>query len=576
MIRLKRLFATKTYTQLYPLPQILQWQRAIWSQHKLQASLNTIIGIASVLLRLGFVWCTKLIIDIATQAQQNISLTTASAILIGLVVAEIVLSVISRWIKALLGVKAQNAMKANLFTHLLKAEWASLKPFHSGDLINRSEKDVTNLTSFITDEVPLMLSTLVQFLGAFLLLYYMHSTLALLIIVLIPVFLLISRLYVKRMRHLTHIVRQHQSDIQATLQESIQHRALIKALCYADNSMRRLTAQQGALRQDIMRQTHISTATSTVMMIGFSTTYLIVFLWGVSQLQSGLITYGSLMAFIQLVGQIQSPARSMTRFVPRIIDVLTATERLMQIYDIAQEQASQQATLQGAIGVRIDHLSYSYPDGERQIFENVSLHFPPGSRVAIVGETGVGKTTLIRLLLAFIQPTKGRLTLYDTYHAYDVTPASRHNYAYVPQGNTLFSGTIADNLHMGCPEATEEEMHEALRAACADFVFTLPKGLNSRCGELGDGLSEGQAQRIAIARALLARGGLLLLDEATSALDVTTEERVVQHIMQRTHRPQTMLCITHRHNIVKYCTHVVTLERGQVTMRTVSPQEQHL
>lgn len=572
MKSIQRLFTARQHTQLYPLRTILQWLRTRWRRHKLQALLNTFVGIASVLLRLGFVWCTKLIIDIATGTHHDLTLSTASLLLIVLVVGEILLSIASRWIRALLGVRAQNAMQGHLFAHLLRASWMSLKPFHSGDLINRAEKDVTNLTTFLTDELPLMLTTLVQFLGAFLFLYYMHSTLALIVIVLIPIFLLMSRLYVGRMRKLTHLVRQHQGNIQSTLQESVQHRALIKALCYTDEILSRLGLQQRALRHDMMQQTRISTITSTVLMFGFSTSYLIVFLWGVSQLQAGLITYGSLMAFIQLVGQIQSPARAMTRFVPRIIDVLTATERLMQLYDTTEETHTDAPQLHGAIGVALEGISYNYTDGERQIFDDVNLHFPPGSRVAIVGETGVGKTTFMRLLLAFIEPTRGQLYLYDESHKQPITPSSRCNYAYVPQGNTLFSGTIADNLRMGHPQATEADMHEALKAACADFVFALPEGINSRCGEMGDGLSEGQAQRISIARALLSKGGLLLLDEATSALDVATEERIVKHIMQRDLCPQTILCITHRPSIIKYCTHVVTLERGKVSMSVVSDE----
>lgn len=571
---IRRLFgSSQHYTKFYPLRTILLWLRTMWRQHRLQATLNTLVGIVTVLVRLGFVWCTKLIVDIATGANDSLALSTAAMVLIGLVLGEIALSITSRWIKAILGVKAENAMQAQLFSHLLRANWASLKTFHSGDLINRAEKDVTNLTNFLTDELPLMLTTLVQFVGAFLLLYYMHSLLALIVVVLIPIFLLMSRLYIKRMRHLTHLIRQHQGDIQATLQESVQHRALIKALCYTNEILGRLGVQQFALRRDIVAQTRISTITSTVMMLGFSGGYLIVFLWGVVQLEAGLITYGSLMAFIQLVGQIQSPARSMTRFVPRIISVLTATERLMQVYAIEQEAQQADYMLKGAVGVKIEGMSYVYDDGERQIFNDVSLHFPAGSRVAIVGETGVGKTTLIRLLLAFISPTSGQILLYDTKQTCEVAPKLRCNYAYVPQGNTLFSGTIASNLRMGNPQATKAEMEEALHAACADFVFTLPDGIDSRCGEMGDGLSEGQAQRIAIARALLANGGLLLLDEATSALDVATEERVVKHIMSRTLRPQTMICITHRYSIIKYCTHVVELERGKVTMREISTQE---
>ncbi len=559
-----KLFKRKE-NSLYDTRQILAWLWSAWQQHRLQALLNTLIGIAIVCVNLAFVWGTKLIIDIATHTENRLTIKQAAAFLITLIIIEISLSIASRWVKTLLGVKAQNKMQKHLFAHLLNSEWSGLKPFHSGDLINRTEKDVSSLVTFLTDELPSMITTVVQFVGAFLFLFYMNQTLAIIVAIILPLFILVSKLYLRRMRSLTHQVRDSESRIQSVLQESVQHRSVVKALSQNLVILERLSNIQQLLRRQVLTQTKLSTVTSTLMNVGFAAGYLTAFLWGVINLQSGLITYGSLMAFIQLVGQIQTPARNITRFIPKIISILTASERLMELYDIKPEAAGVPQHLHNAVGIKLNDVTYAYTSDGRLIFDRVSLNIPQGSRVAIIGETGVGKTTLIRLLLAFVKPVSGNVYLYDAQRQVEVSPQTRCNYAYVPQGNTLFSGTIADNLRMGNNAATEQQMTEALKAAHADFVLKMPEGLATRCGELGDGLSEGQAQRIAIARALLSNAGLLLLDEATSALDEKTEETVVKNIIGR-QVAQTMLCVTHRPTIIKYCTHVVRLSRGKVTV----------
>ena len=555
-----------TDQRLYSNREVAVWIGRTWSRHKLQATLNTAVGIAIVLTKLAFVWATKICIDIATGHDTGFGLRGAGAMLVGLIVLEITLAICARWIKASLGVRAVNVMKRDMFTHLLMCEWTGLKRFHSGDLINRSEKDVATVTTFLTDDLPYMITTVVQFLGAFLFLFYMNSTLALIVAVILPVFILISKMYFRRMRELTHEVRTSESKIQSKLQESVQHRAVIKALSRSHTVIRQLNLLQLVLRKQVLAQTRISTFTTTLMNIGFSTGYLVAFFWGVVSLREGIITYGSLMAFIQLVGQIQVPAREITRFIPKIIGVFTAGERLMELYEVKEEALPSfggEEEIKGAIGIELKDVSYSYTPASRKIFEHLDISIPPGSKVAVVGETGVGKTTLIRLLLAFVKPTTGHIYIKGEDKTAEVKPGSRINYAYVPQGNTLFSGTIGDNLRMGNPFATEADMYEALRMAQADFVASLPDGLDTRCGELGDGLSEGQAQRIAIARALLHEGGLLLLDEATSALDADTEEAVVQRLIA-SERRQTILCITHRLGIIKHCTHIIRISRGGV------------
>lgn len=551
--------------------QIATYLWHTWKGYRLQALLNMTIGLLSVVSALAFVWATKLAIDIATQVKTDMPLSTAIFILALILIIELAIGIFSRWIRALLGVKAQNKMRLHIFTKLMNGEWNALRTFHSGNLINRMEQDVNGIVNFLTESIPSLVCTLTQFTGAFFFLFFMDKQLACIVVLILPFFVICSKLYVKRMRKITHNIRDKESAVQSTIQECLQHVLIIKTLRRAVMAAERLHNLQNTLHKEVIHKTRYSTLSSGLINAGFAIGYFATFTWGVFSLQSNVITYGALIAFIQLVGQIQSPVRTLSKFVPIFIEAFTAAERIMEIEQIQQEKATQPTGTTKELsdpshctGIKISNLTFAYLSNEQKasknIFKDFSYDFRPGNIIAIVGETGAGKTTLIRLLLALTQQTEGNILLYDEKgNSAPINASTRCAFSYVPQGNTLLSGTIRENLQWGNPQATDTEMKLALRDAAAHFVFDKPEQLDSRCGEMGDGLSEGQAQRIAIARALLQKAPILLLDEATSSLDLETESMVLKNIVSH-HTTQTIILITHRPEALKYCQQTLRLK----------------
>lgn len=541
---------------------IIRWLWDTSRSLRVQSLLNALIGILGVGLDFAFIAATKLAIDIATSEHHPDSLRLAATILIAIILCKITTGFASKWIAALLGVKSQNRMQIRLFRRLLDSEWNGLEKRHSGDVLNRLERDVRDVTSVITETIPAALGVATRLIGAFFFLYSMAPRLACIIVVIVPLFILVSRIYVRKMRTITREVRDTDSLIQSILQESIQHRMVLKTLERCGTMADKLDNMQSHLREKVRERTIFSSTSGTLLNAGFATGYMVTFLWGVHSLKHDpTFTYGMMIAFIQLVGQIQGPFREMTKFVPVIISAFTASERLMELEEVPVEESGNPIRFQQGAGIRIQNISFAYDERNRHILRNLNFDFPIGSSTAILGETGAGKTTLIRLILSLIHPQEGSIQFYDESQTVPASSFTRCNIVYVPQGNTLFSGTIRENLLLGNPDATEEEMHEALHTACADFVLNLPNGLDEVCGEGGTGLSEGQAQRIAIARAMLRQGCIMLLDEATSALDNETEQHLLQNLATHRDKHRTILFVTHRTAVIDYCDQVLHLEK---------------
>ena len=532
----------------YSTGEIFRWLWHAWKGNRLQAVLNAVIGLASVGVSLSSVWAVQHAIDVASHATEG-NIYWAVALMGGLILCDFALNIGSIWVQNILGIKAQNRMQQQMLDRLLRSEWHGKESRHSGDVLNRLEFDVNSVVNFLTQTLPGALSTLALFLGAFIYLCTLDWRLALVITFMIPLFVLVSKVYVRQMRSLTRDVRNQDSKVQSVLQETVQHRMLIKTLESDDAAVNKLEGTQSVLRRKVVKRTIFSVFSNLVMNFGFALGYLVAFLWAAIGMSNGVLTFGQMTAYLQLVNKIQNPARQLTKLVPAFVSVFTAAERLMELEEDPLEEQGDPIVLDAPCGVRLNSISYAYSDAEEDVIHDLSFDFRPGSCTAVLGETGAGKTTIVRMILALLKPQKGSVQLYNDKECREMTPRMRANLVYVPQGNTLLSGTIRDNLRLGKLDATDEEMREALHKSCADFVFDLPDGLDTQCAEQG----------ISIARALLRDRSIILFDEATSALDPETERQLLQNLLK--HNNKTIIFITHRLAVVDYCDQTLKIEK---------------
>ena len=543
----------------YSAREILRWLWRAWRGNRLQAVVNATLGLLDVAVSLSSVWAVKHAIDVASHTTEG-SLYWAVALMGLLILCGFAINISAVWVRNILGIKAQNRMQQRMLDRILRSEWRGKEKRHSGDVLNRLEFDVNNVVNFLTETVPNTLSVLALFIGSFCYLFSMDPWLAAIIVFMLPVFILSSKVYVGHMRKLTRQVRNSDSKVQSVLQETIQHRMLIKTMEKDEAMVDRLEGMQSELRHNVVKRTKFSVFSNLILNFGFALGYLTAFLWSALRMSAGTLTFGGMTAFLQLVAKIQGPARNLTKLVPAFVSVFTAAERLMELEENPLEEQGEPIYLnkaEGGVGIKFSNVTYTYDDGKRNVIDNLTFDFKPNSCTAILGETGAGKTTIVRLILALLHPVKGNVTIYNKVEEKDISPRIRCNLVYVPQGNTLLSGSIRDNLRMGRLNATDEEMYAALDKACAGFVKELPDGLATNCAEAGGGLSEGQAQRIAIARALLREGSVMIFDEATSALDLETERTLLKNLLGE--HSHTIIFITHRPAVVDYCDNVLRI-----------------
>ncbi len=527
------------------------------------------------------------------------ALVAYAAIFAGLAILRPVVTSAMAYLRTKMTVNMANGMRLRLFDTLLHLKGGQTAKYHSGDMLNRIQGDVASVASTFCGSVPDLFWAAVQFSAAFAYLLILDARLAWILVAVIPLALFGGRYVMFRVRALTRDIRDSDSAVQSHIQESVQHVTLLQTLEHTDVSSGVLEDLQTDNYAKNMRRARFSVVARTLVAFSFTAGFAVAFLWSVFGIAHGVVSYGLMTAILQLVGQVQRPLVQASDRLPSLMHCTASIDRIEEIENLPRESVSERRFIDGATGVRLEHLSFRYPDGASAVFTDLSYDFAPGSKTAIVGPTGIGKSTLIRLMLSLLTPTSGSVSLYslsgtvspDAFDSHSgtasvatskslsgaasgktssaetdgsgpvlipVSEATRCNLVYVPQGNTLFSGTIRENLQMGDPNASEQRMEEALRIAAADFVLDLPDGLDTACFEQGGGLSEGQAQRIAIARALLRPGGILLLDEFSSALDNATEDLLLSRLTSSL-PGRTMIFITHRDRVIDYCDSVLRL-----------------
>lgn len=520
-------------------------------------AVQALIGLLHVALSLLYVWTSKQLVDIATSRIEG-NMYIFIAMMVGCIASQIFLSAAVSRMEVETEIDMKNRLRYRFFSHIMASRWSGGGKMHTGDVMNRLLEDVDSIANTVSVVVPQTLVTIIQFFSALTFLSIMDYRLALVVTLILPIFMLFSRLYARRIRGYTKQIRDMDSNVQTHIQEYMQHRTLVASMEYTEHVVENLELMQNDLREKVMHRTHFTLFSRKMMQTGLSAGYMSAFIWGVFSLRHGA-GYGTMTAFMQLAGQVQRPLTELSRQLPSFIHITTSVDRLVAIASLPREERGEAADLGERVGFDVRDVTFSYDDGVA-VMDGFSYDFKPGSITAVVGRTGVGKSTLMRLILGLITPQQGSVMFYNDERRVAASALTRCNVAYVPQGNSLISGTVRSNLQLGDPAASEERMREALNMAVADFVFDLPEGIDTPCSEAGGGLSEGQAQRIAIARALLRRGALLLMDEPTSSLDAATERRLLQNLAAHA-SGRTVIIVTHRPLPDGYATGVVDLDK---------------
>ena len=510
---------------------------------RLNTMVRIVAGIGQVTLGLLMVWLSKRFIDetIRTGSDDDVMQMILSLALV--VVGGILLRQLYYYLTTLANTRQTNRLRLQMFSNLFRRRLYDEQELHSGDVTSRLAKDIEVVCGATTDVLPQLFITGIQLCGAFLLMRWFDARLAWALMLLTPLAIVFGKLIARRLRQMTLDIRNDESRIQMHIQEGMEHNAVLRSLGSEQWVTERLSQRQEQLRGNVMRRTRFTVIARIIMGCSFGLGYLLAFVWGGLGLRSGSITFGVMTSFLQLVGMIQHPILQMLNMVPSLIHATASIDRLEELVVTDQGDADRPCLPDARIC--FDNVSFRYAKGDKEILSNFTHTFLPGSKTAILGETGIGKTTLFRLILGFIEPTEGKVE-------------TGGRLSFVPQGNTLMSGTIRYNLLLAKPEASDEELQAVLHTACADFVNELPDGLDTELGERGSGLSEGQSQRIAIARGLLHDADILLLDEISSSLDESTERELYRRLFSASPE-KTMLFITHRTSVTELCDEVMML-----------------
>ena len=543
----------------------LFWLMERIKQYRKQILTIGLLGLIGTVMGLASSVASKYLIDAVTGYGSEF--LVRSAIVMGLMMlGGLVFQGISSRISAKIHILVRNEMQHNTYTRILRAGWEALEPYRSGDLLNRLNADVGTVSDGVINMLPAFVTSLTKFLGAFCIILYYDPVMAVIALLGVPVMLPLSRILMRKMRHHNLEMKELSGEVMSFQEDSFRNLTSIKAFSLTNRFESAMQNLQGSYQNAYLSYNafHISSS-SFLSLVGMLVTASC-FAWGVYQLWNGSITYGSMTLFLQLASTLRGSFSALVSLAQQIISMTTSAGRIIAVEELPEETMTVPEGLdrEDALDIVLHQVSFRYQDGDI-LLEPFNLTARHGDIVALIGPSGEGKTTLLRLLLGLVEPTEGTIRLVgNTGKKYPISAGTRNAFAYVPQGNSVFSGTIAENLRLVAPEATDRQLRHVLKIACAwDFVKQFPDGLEHRLGSGGRGISEGQAQRLAIARALLRNAPILLLDEATSGLDVATEQQLLKNLRQ-CGMLHTCILVTHRPESARFCSRTYEIHRKQV------------
>lgn len=520
----------------------------------------TAISALMSLCLVGLTMVGKQVVDIATGANGGV-FSDKILLLVLFIVIQLLLQILYSRVNIKVSGKMEIDLKTSVFNTILKKDLTDIYKFHTGELLNRLTGDVTVIVNGFINIVPTLVSLITRLIGAFALLFWLDASFAMIYVIFGPLFFLVTRLYSNRMKSLHKKCQETDGKVKSYIQEALANILVIKAF----NTENAVSKETGILQKDnynykVKRNT-ISIIANILMYIAFTFGYYLALGWGAYKLSKGLITVGTLTAMLQLVSQVQTPFKGLSGIIPQYYSSVASAERLMDL-----EKLKDDVTLKCDIDFKsvydntdkivFSDISFQYDD-RNKIIENFSYEINKGDFAAVKGISGIGKSTLLKLLLGVIEPQKGEIYLYlNDGNRMKIDSTTRGLFAYVPQGNMILSGTIKDNIRFFNDAISDNDIENACRIAKIDeFIMTLPDGYDTVIGEKGLGLSEGQIQRIAIARALISDAPILLLDESTSALDEKTEKEFLASVKDL--QSKTCIIVSHKQAAFDICDKII-------------------
>lgn len=545
---------------------ILSYSRRYWKA----ILFYVVLGIFGSVFGLISAVASQKLIDIVTGAQSD-RLVAMAVYMVSMALFSMLLNSYIGRLSLKISIDIQNDIQSDIFEKIEDASWLELMRYHSGDILNRFGSDVGSIANNAITWLPSLTVSVFNFVATFLVIYHYDPIMGLLSFINAPFLLFSSQYLMGKMRDYSKRVRELSSDMMSFEQETFANMNTIKAFGITQRYTRDLKGWQKKFKDYSLEYNLFSIKMNVwLSLIGMLSNYA-VFGWGIYRLWSGYITYGEMTLFLSQTSKMASSFKSLVSFLPNMLNSSVSAGRILELVELPREKHDPQAAeriaadLDGGYTIRMNDVFFRY-DPEKAVLTQSDFVAAPNEIVALVGPSGEGKTTMLRMILGLISPDSGEAVMISRDgETVAMNADTRQFFAYVPQGNTAFSGTIAENLRMVNESATDEELEEALKMACAwEFVQKLPNGMDTKLGERGRGLSEGQAQRIAIARALVRKAPIMLLDEATSALDVDTERRVLRNIMSQT-KNKTCIVATHRPSVLTMCDRVYRVMNTKVT-----------